>query len=346
MTTEELKAEFEKRGIQLVFASLEGDGALFKRKGKWYCFVNLRAPSVRQRWTMAHELGHFDLHREAEDESAPLEDQEETPDRRASSQEVFFDGQSSPFCETATMEQEANSYAAELLMPKEELLESLPDLYEPEQIASQVEYLSQKFDVSFEAMVRRLMDLRALRKDMGEWLLSGAVEAHLPSPEALTTETVPLPRPPEKNLPVISPEEAFPYNQEFRYPGDPPHWIRLRQPVPERAKLFAQGIEVAGISFDSARDNAVHFVYGKEHSLELKRDPQNPYDQNAIEVIGHWRDEKGKEHSGLLGYVPRELAARMAKDASSSQLYATLETLILPRRKKSPGIRFSVWVSS
>jgi len=335
MTTEELKAEFEKRGIHLVFTSLEGDGALFKRKGKWYCFLNARSPSVRQRWTMAHELGHFDLHREAQDESASSEDQE-----------VFFEGQGSPFSGTAIMEQEANLYAAELLMPKEELLSVLPDLYEPEQIPSQVEFLSQKFEVSFEAMVRRLMDLRALRKDWGEWLLSGAPKTQRPTSESISSETVPFSRPPEKNLPVISPEEAFPFNQEFRYPGDPPYWIRLRQPVPEGAQLFAQGIEVVGISFESTQENALSFAYGKERSLELRRDPQNPYDQNAIEVIGHWRDEKEKEHSGLLGYVPRELAARIAKEASSSQLYATLETLIFPRRKKSPGIRFSLWISS
>jgi hypothetical protein len=70
----------------------------------------------------------------------------------------------------------------------------------------------------------------------------------MPTSESLSCETVPFSRPPEKNLPVISPEEAFPYNQEFRYPWDPPHWIRLRQPSPEGAKLFAQRIEVAGIS--------------------------------------------------------------------------------------------------
>jgi hypothetical protein len=80
--------------------------------------------------------------------------------------------------------------------------------------------------------------------------------------------------------------------------------------------------------------------------LELKRDPQNPYDQNAIEVIGYWRDEKGKEQSGFLGYVPRDLAARLARETPSAQLVATLETLILPRRKKSPGIRFSIWTRS
>jgi len=300
-----------------------------------YCIINSRKPRTHQKFTMVHQLGHFDLHREAQDESAPSEDQE-----------VFFEGQGSLFSGTAIMEQEANLYAAELLIPKEELLSVLPDLYEAEQIPSQVEFLSQRFEVSFEAMVRRLMDLRALRKDWGEWLLSGAPKAQRPTSESKSCETVPFSRPPEKNLPVISPEEAFPYNQEFRYPGDPPHWIRLRQPPPEGAKIFAQGIEVAGISFESTRENALSFSYGKERSLELKRDPQNPYDQNAIEVIGHWRDEKGEEHSGLLGYVPRELAARLAQEAPSFRLFATLETLIFPRRKKSPGIRFSVWISS
>jgi len=318
---EKLLEEFEKRGIKVIFHPLseEISGLLKYQDGSWYCIINSRKPRTHQKFTLAHELYHFDRHRHLSS--------------------LFAD-----YGENSQMEHEANLYAAELLMPKEELLSVLPDLYEPEQISSQVEFLSQKFEVSFEAMVRRLMDLRALRKDWGEWLLSGAPEAQIPASELNSSETVPFSRPPEKDLPVISPEEAFPFNQEFRYPGDPPHWIRLRQPPPEGAKLFAQGIEVAGISFESTQESALSFSYGKERSLELRRDPQNPYDKNAIEVIGHWRDEEGKEHSGLLGYVPRELALRLAKDALSAELFATLETLILPRRRKSPGIRFSVWI--
>jgi Zn-dependent peptidase ImmA (M78 family) len=344
MTTEELKSEFQKRGIHLVFTSLEGDGVLFERNGVWYCFVNYRAPSVRQRWTMAHELGHFDLHRKAGDKSAPFEEKEETSDQGTSSQEVFFDAQGSPFKETSIMEREANLYAAELLMPKEDLLSDLPDLYEPGQIPSQVEHLALKFQVSFEAVVRRLMDLRAIRKDLGDWLLSGAAGAGLPFSGASSREHSSFLKLPP--APVISPEENFPFNQEFRYPGDPPHWVRLRQPSPEGALLFAQGVEVAGISFEGTRENALLFAYGKERSLELKRDPKNPYDKNAVEVLGRWYDAQGKECSGLLGYIPRELAARLAREAPEAQLYATLETVILPRRKKSPGIRFSVWFLS
>jgi hypothetical protein len=318
---EKLLEEFEKRKIKVIFHPLseEVSGILKYQEGSWYCIINSRKSRTHQKFTLAHELYHFDHHRHLST--------------------LFAD-----YGENSQMEHEANLYAAELLMPKEELLSGLPDLYEPEQISSQVEHLSRKFDVSFEAMVRRLMDLKALRKDLGEWLLSGAPQANMPTPNITSGETASLPRLPGKNLPVISPEEAFPYNQEFRYPGDPPHWIRLRQPAPEGAKLFAQGVEVAGISFESTKENALSFAYGKERSLELRRDPQNPYDQNAVEVLGHWRDKEGKECSGLLGYVPRELALRIAQEASSAELFATLETVILPRRRKSPGIRFSVWI--
>ncbi|MDI6868541.1 MAG: ImmA/IrrE family metallo-endopeptidase [Coprothermobacterota bacterium] len=341
MNTEELKEEFKKRKIHLIFTNLEGDGALFKKNGIWYCFINSCAPTVRQRWTMAHELGHFDLHRElllkrASFQESSLLDEEILEEKN--------EGSLSP---EDMLERQANSYAAELLMPKEEILSSLPELYEPDQILSEVERLTEKFEVSFQALVRRLLELRALRKDLGEWLLSGRAQAGIPfsqTPDRGSSSHSGMPE--HHPAPVISPEEEYPLNQEFRYPGDPPHWIRLRQPHPEGAKLFAQGVEVAGISFDSARENALLFSYGKERSLELKRDPLNPYDPNAIEVIGHWKDSQGKERSCLLGYIPKELASRLAKEVPSSELFATLETLILPRGKKSCGIRFSIWTHS
>jgi len=318
---EKLLEEFSKRKIKVIFHPLseEVSGILKFQEGFWFCIINSRKPRTHQRFTLAHELYHFDHHRHLST--------------------LFAD-----YGENSQMEHEANLYAAELLMPKEDLLSDLPDLYEPEQITSQVEHLSQKFQISFEAMVRRLMDLKALRKDLGDWLLSGAAGTGLPFSEVSSGENSSFLKLPP--APVISPEEIPPFDYEFRFPGDPPHWVRLRQPAPEGAEFLAQGVEVAGISFEGTRENAFHFAYGKERSLELRRDPLNPYDKNAVEVIGRWRDAQGKERSGLLGYVPKELAARLAREAPEAQLYATLETVILPRRKKSPGIRFSVWFSS
>ena len=321
---EKLLQEFAKRKIKVIFHPLreEISGILKFQEGTWFCIVNSSKPRSHQRFTLAHELYHFDHHRHLA--------------------ELFTDYEIN-----SRLERQANLYAAELLMPKEEILSSLPDIYEPEQILSHVERLASKFEVSFQAVVRRLMELKALRKDLGEWLLSGRAQAgfsfsNIPDKENHSSSEMPAHRP----APVISPEKEPPLNSEFRYPGDPPHWVRLRQAPPEGAKLMAQGIEVAGISFEGTKENAFLFAFGRDRSLKLKRDPLNPYDQNAVEVLGHWSDAQGKERSGLLGYVPKELASRLAKEAPKEQLSATLETVILPRGKKSPGIRFSVWTSS
>ena len=205
-----------------------------------------------------------------------------------------------------------------------------------------MERLALKFRVSFEALVRRLMDLRAIRKDLGKWLLSGAAGAGLPFSGASSREHSSFLKLPP--APVISPDEVPPFDYEFRYPRDPPHWVRLRQAPPSGFRLFAQGVEVAGISFEDAQENAFLFSYRKERSLELRRDPENPYDKNAVEVLGRWSDENGKECSGHLGWVPKELAARLASETPQAELFATLETVIFPRGKKSPGLRFSIWL--
>jgi hypothetical protein len=64
---------------------------------------------------MAYELGHYDLHLKNEEKDPPLEDGEAFSDQIPPSPEVFFDGQGSPFCNTATIEHQANLYATELL---------------------------------------------------------------------------------------------------------------------------------------------------------------------------------------------------------------------------------------
>jgi len=290
---------------------------------------------------MAHELGHFDLHRKL------LEKRGSFKETSLLEEEILEEETEGILPPEDLMERQANLYAAELLMPKEEILSGLPDLHEPEPILSHVERLALKFDVSFEAVVRRLMELKALKKDLGEWLLSGRAQAGIPFLKNQDKENYSSSKTPAHHPAlVISPEEGPPLNQEFRYPGDPPHWVRLRQAPPEGTKLMAQGIEVVGISFEGTKENAFLFAFGRDRSLKLKRDPLNPYDQNAVEVLGRWKDKEGKECSGLLGYIPKELASRLAKEAPSSEIFATLETIILPRGKKSCGIRFSVWAFS
>lgn len=117
---------------------------------------------------MAHELGHFDLHRNLEMDFSP-----------GLPESFFFDGQIPPFLETeehniqsvvspGLLERQANAYSAELLTPKEEILSAIQDLHDPQQVIFHIEPLSHKFQVSFEAMVLRLMELNALRRNTRE----------------------------------------------------------------------------------------------------------------------------------------------------------------------------------
>lgn len=68
---------------------------------------------------------------------------------------------------------------------------------------------------------------------------------------------------------------------------------------------------IAGVSFTnrdgSSRQKPLKRVKAKD-PVELLREPQNPFDPNAIGVW--WEDKKGLRHQ--LGYVPRHLAALLA----------------------------------
>ena len=110
--------------------------------------VNLHHPPVRRRFTIAHEIGHYQLHRRESDDIP-----------------VFIDRAVYHRKESATgvdylMEMQANAYAAGLLMPEvllDEYLDNHPalDLEKPADIKT----LAEEFEVSRPAMEFRLINL-------------------------------------------------------------------------------------------------------------------------------------------------------------------------------------------
>jgi hypothetical protein len=93
--------------------------------------INRNDPHVRQRFTMAHEIAHFLLHRDR-------------VQNRLRDDRMYRSGHGS------TVETEANALAADLLMPRR----VIGDLRNSR--AYSVEELAEKFDVSLVAMKRRL----------------------------------------------------------------------------------------------------------------------------------------------------------------------------------------------
>lgn len=141
-----------KRRLAVVFDDLGSNisGVLYRKDGMELIVVNSLHHPHRQRFTIAHELGHADLHEEKTylDGNASLR---------------FRDGLSATG--TDREEREANGFAAALLMPADwvrerfiALLNGRRPLDEDDAIAR----LSNEFNVSEQAMRLRLVNLSLL----------------------------------------------------------------------------------------------------------------------------------------------------------------------------------------
>lgn len=135
------------RGLRVVPYAFDEDisGVLFIEGDNAIIGYNQNESRVRRRFTIAHELGHYELHK---DRSNLFMDK--------GFKAIFRSKSSGLEEETKIMEEEANAFAASILMP-EHLLKSLVagvefDLSSEDDIKN----LAKMFDVSSTAMYFRL----------------------------------------------------------------------------------------------------------------------------------------------------------------------------------------------
>lgn len=116
-------------------------------RGKYYIVANRSEPEVRQRFTIAHELGHYIYHRALIGDGVS-----DTPAYRAPDTSVYDKTPLEPFHET-----QANQFAANLLMPRNLIRKAEvdhPDI--------KVHELAKLFKVSEDAMrIRKGMPTRS-----------------------------------------------------------------------------------------------------------------------------------------------------------------------------------------
>lgn len=136
-------------GAQITYESFEGEisGMLYRDSGTTVIGVNSRHAPTRQRFTVAHEIGHLLIHK---------------------GQPLFIDrfvrvnwrnGESSP------EEVQANAFAAELLMPRALVREAIGHALSRRRDATPQEIvgtLARRFEVSTAAMQYRLINLEIL----------------------------------------------------------------------------------------------------------------------------------------------------------------------------------------
>lgn len=128
-------------GIRIKKApSNDFSGLLLRKDGRAWIGVNDKESLVRQRFTIAHELGHFFLHK-TEDAFVDYRDNKRGLTRNPK-------------------EVEANAFAAALLIPRPNLLADLKQIFQKGIFEADVEDLAKKYNVSKECMNYRILNLR------------------------------------------------------------------------------------------------------------------------------------------------------------------------------------------
>ncbi|HKS06042.1 MAG TPA: ImmA/IrrE family metallo-endopeptidase [Gemmatimonadaceae bacterium] len=120
----------------------EFSGLLIRKDGHALIGINSREPLVRQRFTIAHELGHFFLH--------PQKDT--FVDYRDNKKEVM----------RTPREKQANMFAAALLMPRASLLKDFRSIAKHGFTEDELTALAKRYEVSEDAMRFRLLNLNLL----------------------------------------------------------------------------------------------------------------------------------------------------------------------------------------
>lgn len=144
----------EKLGIEIYTVIREKDysGSIEKNGGIYEILVNKSHSFKRQRFTIAHEIGHFILHKDDIDRRSEIVDFESYAISRGIGR--AYNNSLEPY-----KEYEANLFASELLMPEQSIEDELFTLIQTIKSLSfenAVDILSEKFEVSTQAMTIRL----------------------------------------------------------------------------------------------------------------------------------------------------------------------------------------------
>jgi hypothetical protein len=93
----------------------------------------------------------------------------------------------------------------------------------------------------------------------------------------------------------------------------------------DAAEVIARGLHVVAVAGTSHRAEALDAApAGPGSPLELRRDPGNEHDPNAIEVLAG---------GVVIGFVPRDLASALARELDAGKPWSAV---VLRERRASP----------
>ena len=124
-------------------------GLIYKKDDKYIILVNAFHKIGRKSFTIAHELGHFVLHKQLLDEKSEI-----VSYTKSKEEDIF---PALPRCETNynCYETEANKFAANILMPEDEFIKICDEVNSIEEIAAY-------FGVSIQAATIRAQKVKGI----------------------------------------------------------------------------------------------------------------------------------------------------------------------------------------
>lgn len=133
----DIDALADKLGLSVYYEKMDTDqaGAILIESDKCGIIINEKDAPVRQRFTLAHEIGHFVSYKLQDKTGSVIEYRDGASSLGKNLEEVF-----------------ANKFAAAILMPKIKL-------YEVKKIINDCDELSEWFNVSSESMKYRLSNI-------------------------------------------------------------------------------------------------------------------------------------------------------------------------------------------
>jgi len=145
-------------GAQLRFSPLDEElsGMIFISEGTPIIGVNSLHPPNRQRFSIAHEIGHLVLHRNLISGKVHV-------DKEFRVQLVTLNRDATSALGTEGIEIQANQFAAELLMPTEWFIKALPSQHSDIDNEGPLDELAKKFRVSRQALDFRFRNLAVPR---------------------------------------------------------------------------------------------------------------------------------------------------------------------------------------
>jgi hypothetical protein len=144
--------------------------------------------------------------------------------------------------------------------------------------------------------------------------------------------------------PILALDQVAP-GQPYRRKDDPDYVVRFRSEQPDGLRRrVAEEVPAAGIS---RADLPVWlFIAGRERQLELERAPGvlagHP---EAIRIWGHWVDDEGQAHREALGWLPPDVAVKLARDPEARELAAVPRALVIPGDDRVPAVFLDVWTN-